>query len=150
MARRLGRRAVLLTSQPAQLPRTLPPGVRHFGFVPLSRLLPRAAAIVPHGGMGTLGQALAAGVPQMTVPVMLDQFDNSRRLLRLGVSANLRASAYRPDQVTRVLQNLLHSPAVTERCRHYAERCRRENAFVTACEALEQLHGRRDCRTLID
>jgi UDP:flavonoid glycosyltransferase YjiC (YdhE family) len=142
VARRLGRRAVLLTSHPEQLPRSLPPGVRYFGFVPLGRLLPHAAAIVHHGGMGTIGQSLAAGVPQLTVPSMLDQFDNSRRLLRLGVSANMRSSAYRPDHVTRVLNELLNSPIVAERCRHYAELCRQEPRFATACQALEQMHGR--------
>jgi UDP:flavonoid glycosyltransferase YjiC (YdhE family) len=143
VARRLGRRAVLLTSHPEQLPRPLPPGVRHFGFVPLSRLLPRAAAIVHHGGLGTIGQSLAAGVPQLTVPAVLDQFDNSRRLLRLGVSADLRSSAYRPDSVTRVLRGLLESPVVAERCRHFAERVREERPFEKACDALEQLSAGR-------
>lgn len=142
VARRLGRRAVLLTSHPEQLPRSLPPSVRYFGFVPLGRLLPHAAAIVHHGGMGTIGQALAAGVPQLTAPSILDQFDNSRRLLRLGVSANMRSSAYRPDRVTRVLKALLNSPIVAERCRHYAELCRQEPPFATACQTLEQMQGR--------
>src|SRR6202030_1934782 len=119
VAQALGRRAVLLTAHPRQLPASLPPGIRHFGFVPLSTLLPRAAAVVHHGGMGTLGQALAAGVPQLTVPMILDQFDNSRRLLRLGVSANVRSAAYRSASITRLLRNLLESPQVAERCRHY-------------------------------
>ena len=146
VARRLGRRAVLLTSHPEQLPQSLPPDVRYFGFVPLGRLLPHAAAIVHHGGMGTIGQSLAAGVPQLTVPSLLDQFDNSRRLLRLGVSANLRSSAYRPDRVTRILRDLLESPAVAERCRHYADCCRQEEPFAKVCLALEQLHGRQKVR----
>jgi UDP:flavonoid glycosyltransferase YjiC (YdhE family) len=148
VAQRLGRRAVLLTSHAEQLPRWLPPGIRHFGFVPLSRLLPRAAAIVHHGGMGTIGQSLAAGVPQLTVPVMLDQFDNSRRLLRLGVSANLRSSAYTLDRVSQELRHLLESPTVAERCRHYADCCRRGDPFANVCQALEQLQGRLDRRPL--
>lgn len=140
VARELGRRAVLLTPHPGQVPRNLPPGVRHFGFVPLSVLLPRAAAVVHHGGMGTIGQALAAGVPQLTVPALLDQFDNSRRLLRLGVSANLRATAYRPGRVARRLRGLLESPEVRDRCRYYAGRVRDEEPFETVCRALERLH----------
>jgi rhamnosyltransferase subunit B len=139
VARRLGRRAVLLTAHPQQLPRSLPPGVRHFGFVPLSTLLPRAAAIVHHGGMGTLGQALAAGIPQLTVPVILDQFDNSRRLLRLGVSANIRAAAYRPAPIARALCGLLDSPQVAERCRYYAARMGEDRPFEKVCRAIEQL-----------
>jgi UDP:flavonoid glycosyltransferase YjiC (YdhE family) len=143
VTRRLGRRAVFLTAHPAQVPRPLPPDVGHFGFVPLSRLLPRAAALVHHGGMGALGQALAAGVPQLTVPRVLDQFDNSRRLLRLGVSANVRAAAFRPAPVARMLRGLLESPGVAARCRHYAARQREETPFATACLALERLHERR-------
>src|SRR5262249_38426691 len=139
VARRLGWRAVLLTAHPQQLPRSLPPGVRHFGFVPVSTLLPRAAAIVHHGGMGTLGQALAAGIPQVTVPVILDQFDNSRRLLRLGVSANVRSASYRPARIARLLRGLLESRQVAERCRHYAARMSEDRPFEKVCRAIERL-----------
>jgi UDP:flavonoid glycosyltransferase YjiC (YdhE family) len=107
--------------------------------VPLSTLLPRAAAIVHHGGMGTLGQALAAGIPQVTVPVILDQFDNSRRLFRLGVSANVRSAAYRPARIARVLRGLLESPEVAERCRHYAARMCEGRPFEKVCRAIERL-----------
>ncbi len=141
VARVLGRRSVLLTPHPEQLPRSLPAGIRHFGFVPLSALLPRAAAIIHHGGMGTLGQALAAGVPQLTVPMVLDQFDNSRRLQRLGVSANVRASAYRPAGIIPRLRHLLESSEVAERCRHYAARIQEDKPFEKACSALERLHA---------
>lgn len=140
VAQNLGRRALLLTPHRRQVPPRLPSDIRHFDFAPLSRLLPRAAAIVHHGGIGTIGLSLAAGTPQLTVPRLLDQFDNSRRLLRLGVSANLRASAYRPAKVARVLRDLLDSPKVAERCRHYANLCREEKPFEEACRALEQLH----------
>jgi UDP:flavonoid glycosyltransferase YjiC (YdhE family) len=146
VAQRLGRRAVLLTTHPQQLPPSLPRGIRHFGFVPLSTVLPRAAAIVHHGGIGTLGQALAAGIPQLTVPMILDQFDNSRRLLRLGVSANVRAAAYRPATITRRLRELLESPAVAERCRHFAALSCEDRPFEKACLALERLHGRQTKR----
>jgi rhamnosyltransferase subunit B len=146
VARRLGRRAVLLTANPRQLPGSLPAGVRHFGFVPLSRLLPRAAAIIHNGGIGTIGQALAAGVPQVTVPMVLDQFDNSRRLLRLGISANVPSSAYRPAAVARLLRDLLESSEAAQRCRDYASRMREDRPFEKACLALEKLHGAREDR----
>jgi rhamnosyltransferase subunit B len=143
VAQRLGRRAVLLTAHPRQLPPSLPFGICHFGFVPLSTLLPRAAALVHHGGVGTIGQALAAGIPQLTVPMILDQLDNSRRLFRLGVSANVRESAYRPATIARLLGELLESPEIAARCRLYAALCREDRPFEKVCLALEQLHGRR-------
>ncbi|MDB5307685.1 MAG: glycosyl transferase [Gemmataceae bacterium] len=139
IARTLGRRAVLLTPHAGQVPRPLPPGVCHFPFVPHSRLLPRAAALVHHGGIGTAFQGLAAGVPQLVVPVFLDQPDNGRRLERLGVAATVRRGTYRRRAVTRKLDHLLRSAEVAGRCREYAARCREGNAVEQACGALEQL-----------
>jgi UDP:flavonoid glycosyltransferase YjiC (YdhE family) len=43
---RLGRRGLLLTRFPEQIPATLPAGVRHAEFVPFSWLVPRSAALV--------------------------------------------------------------------------------------------------------
>ena len=53
---RSGCRGLLLTRYPAQVPTTLPTTVRHFDYVPLSQVLPRAAVFVHHGGIG-LGAA---------------------------------------------------------------------------------------------
>jgi UDP:flavonoid glycosyltransferase YjiC (YdhE family) len=139
IAQRLGRRAILLSAQAEQPAAPLPDGVRHFGFVPLSRVLPRAAALVHHGGIGTLSQALAAGVPQLVVPLFLDHPDNCRRLARLGVSATIRPRHYRVDLVVDKLKHLLESADVQQRCRHYAELCRQDDGYDVACSALESL-----------
>jgi UDP:flavonoid glycosyltransferase YjiC (YdhE family) len=40
--RLLGRRGILLTQHPDQLPRELPADVQHFGYIPFSKILPRA------------------------------------------------------------------------------------------------------------
>ena len=53
---RLGCRGILLTRYAEQCPRRLPPGVRHFDYAPLSHVLPRAAVLVNHGGIGTAAQ----------------------------------------------------------------------------------------------
>jgi UDP:flavonoid glycosyltransferase YjiC (YdhE family) len=138
VAQRLGRRAVFFTPHAEQVPASLPQGVRYFPFVPF-RLPRTAAAHVHHGGIGTIAYTLAAGIPQLTLPHGLDQPDNCRRLQGLGVSASLRPRAYRPHRVAGILRHLLDSPAVAERCRFYAMRCREANALEKACRALEQL-----------
>ena len=78
-AESLGRRALLLTRYTGHLPK-LPPTAHHEPFVPLSDVLPRCAALVSHGGIGTLAQGLAAGVPQLTMPMGFDRPDNATRL----------------------------------------------------------------------
>jgi rhamnosyltransferase subunit B len=138
---RLGRRAILLTPRVEQVPQPLPPNIRHFKFVPHSRLLPRAAALVHHGGINTACQALAAGIPQLLVPIFLDQPDNGRRLRYLGVAATVRPRFYRSRLVSRKLRQLLDSPTVAEHCRSFAARLRAENAVTNACQALERLYA---------
>lgn len=141
-AQALGRRAVLLTPHGEQIPRPLPASVRHFPYVPLEKLLPRAAAHVHHGGIGTIAHTLSAGIPQLTVPMVYDQPDNAQRLLRLGVSDYLSKRAYKTPRVVRKLGRLLASREVAARCQDFAGRMRRENALCNACDALERLQGR--------
>jgi UDP:flavonoid glycosyltransferase YjiC (YdhE family) len=135
--RRLGCRGLLLTRLAEQVPAELPPGVRHFAYAPFSRLLPRAAALVHHGGVGTLAQALAAGTPQLVVPRGHDQHDNAARLVELGVAAAMPPRAYRAAAVADCLTRLLTDPAVAARCREVARRP--FGGVDEACLLLERL-----------
>src|SRR5690606_14357109 len=80
-----GLRGVLLTRYTEQLPKDLPDTVKHVPYAPFSQLLPRCATLVHHGGIGTTAQGLAAGVPQLIMPMSHDQPDNADRIQRLGV-----------------------------------------------------------------
>jgi rhamnosyltransferase subunit B len=118
----LGRRAVFLTRHQAQLPAGLPGSVHWQPYVPLANLLPRAAALVHHGGIGTTAEALRAGVPQLVVPFAWDQFDNAARVEKLGVGDSILASRLRPRRLARRLRALLASDSVRARCRDTAAR----------------------------
>ena len=141
--RRLSRRGILLTKYDHQLPRNLPDSVYHVGFVPMSQLLPRAAAVVHHGGIGSCAQAFAAGLPQIVRPMSYDQFDNSRRVVRLGVGAELSVKQFNGARVAHELTRLLDSPEVASRCRDLAARCDGPAALAAACRALEELAGQK-------
>jgi rhamnosyltransferase subunit B len=141
---RIGRRGILLTKYAEQLPAKMPPTVRHFGFVPLSRLLPHTAALVHHGGIGTCAQGLAAGVPHLVRPMAFDQFDNSRRLIGLGVAEEISVKAFRGPAIAAALERLTTSADVATKCRALAERCDGAAALTAACVELERLaasHG---------
>jgi rhamnosyltransferase subunit B len=135
---RLNRRALLLTRFTEHLP-TLPATVQHEGYAPLSRLLPRCALLVHHGGIGTLAQALAAGVPQLTMPMGFDQPDNTARLLRLGVAKWVSPSQFTGDRVAPLLDALLTDPAVASACATYAALLKHDHALTRTCELLEEL-----------
>jgi rhamnosyltransferase subunit B len=113
---RLQRRGILLTRFSEQIPENLPSSVQHFLYVPFSELLPRSAAVVHHGGIGSTAQGLAAGVPQLLMPLAHDQFDNAERLKRFGVGDWLKPSKFTPRTVTKKLAHLLDSDAVRSQC----------------------------------
>jgi rhamnosyltransferase subunit B len=136
---RLRRRGVLLTRYPDHLPAELPEGIRHFDYVPFSQLLPRAAALVHHGGIGSVSQALRAGVPQLIHPLAFDQHDNAARLRRLGVGDWLAPRRYRAEAVADRLQQLLETPAVAERCKKIASRFENAQPLAEASELIEAM-----------
>jgi rhamnosyltransferase subunit B len=136
---RLGRRGILLTKYDHQLPPRLPDSVYHVGFVPMSQLLPDTAALVHHGGIGSCAQGFAAGVPQIIRPMSYDQFDNSRRVVRLGVGTEISVRQFTGQRLADALAGLLASPAVASRCRDLALRCNGSAALSAACDALEEL-----------
>jgi rhamnosyltransferase subunit B len=141
--RRLGARAMLVTNFHAQLPRDLPVGVRPFGYLPFSELLPRAALLVHHGGIGTSAQTIKAGIPHLVVPRSHDQFDNGWRLERLELGVSLPERRYRAPAAARALRTLLDDTTRRGRCLEYAAKVDSAGALARACELIEALAARR-------
>jgi UDP:flavonoid glycosyltransferase YjiC (YdhE family) len=139
VCRRLDRRGLLLTKFTEQVPAELPDSMAHFSFVPLTRLLPRVAAFVHHGGIGSSSQGLAAGVPQLIRPLAFDQFDNAARLRRLGVAEELRPKQFTVERASAALERLLNSQTVVQRCEEFAAQCDGPASIGRACDLLESL-----------
>jgi rhamnosyltransferase subunit B len=144
--RLLNRRGLLLSRFREQIPAGLPDSVRHFDYVPFGQLLPRAAALVHHGGIGTTAQGLRAGVPQLIMPLAHDQPDNADRVRRLGAGDWLAPSRFRGPAVADKLRRLLGVPAVAQACRQVAARFDGGDPLAPACEAIEGLMARRSTR----
>lgn len=135
---RLGQRALLLTGTPPDSLGAVPPAVKAFQYLPYSAVFPRARAIVHSGGIGTLAQALAAGRPQLIVPVAFDQPDNARRALKLGVARSIPFGRASADALTRELGALLAAPEFGPRARAVGEQVSREDGAIAASNALER------------
>ncbi len=136
----LGLRAILLTQHLSQVPAALPPGVLHMPYAPFSLLLPRARALVHHGGVGTLAQALRARLPQLVVPQAYDQFDNASRLEALGVA---HAIHQREDGSRQPLEDalaqLLADTSVPAACARVARELAGQHPLERVRLALESL-----------
>ncbi|HEY5413156.1 MAG TPA: glycosyltransferase [Caulobacteraceae bacterium] len=116
-AGRLGMRAVLLVGREdeARLGRLASKDVLVAGYAPHSLVFPRTAAVIHHGGIGTVGQALRAGRPQLVCPLLGDQMDNAERLVRLGVARRLDHKRFTAARAEAALAELLGDEAVGDR-----------------------------------
>lgn len=138
---RMKRRALFLTEYPDQLPQPLPKDILHLRYVPLDAVLPRAAAFVHHGGVGSTSQALAAGIPQVIMPLAHDQFDNAARVTRLGVGTSLTVRQFSAARLASRLHDLISSQAVQSACRQCAERLKVRDGLSRSVDVLEEWVG---------
>lgn len=140
-ARKLGRRAVLLAGvRRAAVQEAVgdDQSVLVAGYEPHSLVMPRAAAVIHHCGIGTTAQALASGRPQVAVAFAHDQPDNARRIAGLGVGVALPASKVTADALGRAIEMALTSDCVS-RAAAFRQRLRREAFAPRLLAAIEAL-----------
>ncbi len=116
---RLGLRSLLVSL--AAPPSPLPVGVLHLTHIRFEDVFPRVAAVVHHGGIGTVAKAIGAGIPQLIIPRSHDQPDNARRVVALGLGKTLpyRTRPGGDPRIDRALQELITSPTIRARCREF-------------------------------
>ena len=137
-AKLIGRRAVVLIGDDRnRLSEALPPEVIAVNYAPFEALLPRACAMVHHGGVGTTSQGLRAGVPTLIVPFAFDQPDNAAHAARLGGSRTLPRTKYQARRVAKELSALLEKPDYAKKARAVGLQLHRENGAAVACDLME-------------
>jgi UDP:flavonoid glycosyltransferase YjiC (YdhE family) len=115
---------VLITTgdgyNPAQL-NPLPANAWAAQWWPQAAAMREAALLVGHGGFGTTMTAVAAGVPQLVLPLFSsDQFQNAERVEAVGVGARLLGGLDALPDVPGVVRELLEQPRYIEAARRIA------------------------------
>lgn len=105
--------AILISTEPSQLPTNLPAYIATAQYAPFSQLFPVAKAVVHHGGIGTTSQCLSAGVPQVVMPMAFDQFDNAERVAKLKCGTWMPMAKVSRERIKAALQKL---PQVATDC----------------------------------
>ncbi len=111
-------------------------GVVSLDYADLGVLLPHAALLVHHGGIGTMARALEAGIPQIICPHGYDQPDNGARIVDLGVGAVAEVSRSSGEAWASVARELLASEAVAEKLRQLSTRLTGACAISRAADRL--------------
>lgn len=129
---------VLLTIGHEPEPQTLRPPENAVvrSWVPHDTVLPETSLLITNGGAGTIGVALAHGVPLLTLPLVWEQAVSSRRIEQLGAGLMLDDLSDRAE-VEAAITDLLGS-----------ERYRRAAARVA--KRIDRRGGERAVRELED
>lgn len=132
-------RGILLSGWGGLLKEELPDTVFSIDFVPHDWLFPQVAAVVHHGGAGTTGAVLRAGVPSVSIPWRADHPFFARRTFALGTSPRpipkRRLSAAR---LAAAIDAAVRDPRLRERAAAVARQIRHEDGVARAVEAVQK------------
>jgi UDP:flavonoid glycosyltransferase YjiC (YdhE family) len=116
----------------------LPKGWRVVREAPHALLFPRTAAVVHHGGSGTTASALRAGVPQVLLPLILDQFHHAHRLHLAGIAPRpVPMESISASELAKAISTALELPEGPRRAA--AERLRASDGCGDIVRRLEAL-----------
>lgn len=105
-----GHRALISRSL-ADCLRTIPDTCHVYDHAPHDVLFRHCRLVIHHGGAGTLDTAARAGVPQLILPQVLDQFWNASRLAQDGLTPSPMSGTSTPKQIDDLLTQALAAPA---------------------------------------
>ena len=136
--RQAGARALVIGAPPEALPDPLSEDIFALPFAPFSRVYPRCAAVIHHGGIGTLAQSLRAGVPALVVPWGVDQFFAGAQLTRVGAGRWMHRTAFTSGRGAREVAMLLDDPTYRKRAQAIARQIAAEDGVAAFADLLEK------------
>ncbi|MES2825232.1 MAG: nucleotide disphospho-sugar-binding domain-containing protein [Pseudomonadota bacterium] len=101
-------------------------------------LLPKSRCLIHHGGIGTMAQAIKAGIPQILRPRMYDQPANGVRVMMYGLGGSIAPSHYSADMVSNILNHIESNPKHRELLPYYSEQVNLEDGVENCSMHIEQ------------
>ncbi len=118
----------------------LPPEILGIAETPFDWLFPRVAAVVHHGGSGTVGFGLTRGRPTQIVPFGFDQFFWGERIRALGIGpAPLPIHRLNASRLADSLVRVTRDHRLRERAEILGAQLHAEDGPATAAERIEAL-----------
>lgn len=135
-----GQRAILSTGWSGLgTDQPLPKNVFLIKNTPHRWLFPQMAAIVHHGGAGTTGAALSAGVPSLIIPHFGDQYYWGRRVAELGVGPEpIERKKLSAERLVAALSTALHDSGMREQAASLGAKISAENGVGKAVDVIRK------------
>jgi UDP:flavonoid glycosyltransferase YjiC (YdhE family) len=118
----------------------LPEGCIILDDAPHDLLFPHVAAAIHHGGAGTTHAAASAGVPQIIIPHLGDQFYHGARIAQLGLGpAPIPLEDLTAEQLLRVVEVVVSDPSYMDRAAAFGGPMRAREGSARAAALLSGL-----------
>ena len=109
---------------------------------PQLELLKRAAVCITHAGLNTVLESLAQGVPQVAIPVTVDQPGVAARIAEKKTGLFVRLKDLTVSRLSLLLDQVLNDSTYRDNARHLQEVIAKTNGLSKAADLLERAFGR--------
>jgi sterol 3beta-glucosyltransferase len=135
---RTGQRGIILAGWGGWKPDEVPAQVLYLESVPHEWLFPRCKVVVHHGGAGTTGAGLRAGVPNIVVPFAADQPFWGKRVAALGAGPDpIPVKWFDAESFTAALKCALGNPSMRDQAAGIGAKIRSEEGVRQAMQLIE-------------
>jgi UDP:flavonoid glycosyltransferase YjiC (YdhE family) len=107
--------------------------------VPMLELMPRLDAVVSHGGLNTVCEALAHALPLVVAPIKGDQPINAGQVAAVGAGVRVRFARSRPRELREAVLAVLDDPSYRAAARRVRDSFREAGGAARAARLLETL-----------
>jgi zeaxanthin glucosyltransferase len=118
---------------------SLPQNVLAVSYAPQLELLPKASLTLTHGGLNTVLDSLAAGVPLIAMPITYEQPAIAQRVRWVGAGEMLPAANLNPQRLKTEIRALLDNPSYKLAAGRMAESILAAGGVKTAATLIEGL-----------
>jgi UDP:flavonoid glycosyltransferase YjiC (YdhE family) len=136
-----GKRGVLATGSGAIKVKAAPPHVHVIDAAPHDRLFHHVSATVHHGGAGTTGASMRAGLPTVLCPFFGDQPFWARQVVKLGIGPTPLDRKNLTVEGLAAALAATNEPAMRRRAKELGGRVLAEDGLGAAVEFLERTSG---------
>jgi rhamnosyltransferase subunit B len=134
-----GARALLINAPETSISPEQREDVLHVSFAPFSQVFPACAAVIHHGGIGTIAQCLRAGIPALVVPGGMDQPFNVAQVVQRKAGLWIPRKRYTARRAEKALKALLFTPTYQEHARKIQAQVMQEDGVAILYTAVERV-----------
>lgn len=111
--------------------------VMFIDFIPQEWLFSNSAAVITHGGIGTVARGLLYGCPLLIEPYTHEQCFNAYRILNWGVGAAVHPKKITPEGIARVLEKKVLTSEYKQKAEKIKTQLEVENGLEKAANLVE-------------